>query len=71
MLKFLLQHHEMEERSIPVTDPHGQGRECFNRGFLDRREDRPGNGTVIWNTYYKVKDALRTILEEIFYPSSS
>ena len=71
VLKYILHHPGVEERSIPVPDGAILARGCYNRGLLDRSEDRPGNGLVPMAAYFTVKENFRPVLEDIFYPKSS
>ena len=71
LLRFLLDHGEMNIRHTEVANADATGRECHTLGFLDIREVRPGNGSVAIATYYTLKDNFRAVLKDIFYPRSS
>jgi hypothetical protein len=68
VLRHILHHPWIQARAIPQPDGPVLAIGCYNQGLLDRREDRPGNGTVVMATYYAVKDTFRPVLEDIFYP---
>ena len=73
LLKFLLNHGEMDINYISIsTGNHtAVGAECYSLGFVDKREDRPGNGLVARAIYYRLKDNFREVLKDTFYPRSS
>ena len=71
VLRYILHHPDVEARSIPAADSGMLARECYNRGFLDMREHRPGNGLQAMATYYTVKQNIQPVLKEFFYPKNS
>lgn len=71
VLNFVLHHAGIEVRSIQIPDAISLASKCFDLGFFDRQEDRPGNEIVVFHTYYTVKETWRPILEDLFYPPSS
>lgn len=73
LLKFMLDHGEMDISHVRIaTGNQGTvGNECYSLGFLDKRELRPGNGTEVMATYYKLKEQFHPVLKEMFYPKSS
>lgn len=75
LLKFLLHHGEMELRLISFgTCGRDQIRDaaytCSERGFLDKRDIRPGNGLVVFATYFKIKDHFKPVLQRLLFPRS-
>lgn len=68
-LKYILHSPDCEVALIPGGAKAAS--DCYEQGVLDRREFRPGNQLMAFETYYTVKPSFRDVLEDILYPNDS